>query len=65
MLKKYKIEYENGVIQEKYLIPSNIEFFTENSPLGLAMKSGICKLPESQGGDHKVKITFIKDEKTN
>jgi len=55
-LEKYKIEYSNGVIQEKFLIPKDIEFFTEKSPLGEALKTGKLVLPESQGGTHKVKI---------
>jgi hypothetical protein len=31
------------------------------SPLYEAIETGILKLPESQGGEHKVKITKIND----
>lgn len=64
-LVKHKIEFENGVVQERYLIPSNIEYFTEKSPLGMAIKSGVMELPSNQGGKLKVKITPIKNEKIN
>jgi hypothetical protein len=58
-IEKYRIEYENGVVQEKYLIPKNIEYFTEKSPLGEAIKTGILELPVHQGGKSSVKITKI------
>ena len=93
MKQKYKITYDNGMVQHKYLITEHdyanilkpIEFvirdmeeknkfkstkesnilkaylvkkfgdvlFTEESPLGKAIKSGILSLPETQGGDSK------------
>lgn len=62
ILEKYRIEYENGVIQEKYLVPGNsndIQLFFKDSPLYNAIETGILKLPKEQGGDHKVKITKI------
>lgn len=64
-LKKYRIEFEGGVIQEKYLVPSNVEYFTEKSPLGIAIKTGIMELPPHQGGKHKVNITCIDDDGKN
>jgi len=35
-------------------------WFTDKSPLGLAMETGILKLPETQGGEHKCIIEKIK-----
>lgn len=35
------------------------EWFTDESPLFNAIKTGTLSLPESQGGNHKVKITKI------
>lgn len=58
-LDKYKIEYANGIVQEKFFVPKGTEFFTEESPLGGAMKSGKLVLPEQQGGIHKIKMTKI------
>jgi len=60
-LDKYKIEYANGITQESFLVPKGVDFFTEESPLGKAMKSGKLVLPEQQGGTHKVKITKIEN----
>mgnify|MGYP003657171248 CR=1 FL=1 len=61
-LEKYRIEYENGIVQEKYLIPKECDYFTEKSPLGEGIKSGKLVLPETQGGTTKVKITKIKSD---
>jgi len=36
------------------------EYFTDVSPLFLAIKTGKLILPESQGGEHKVKINKKK-----
>ena len=58
-LDKYLITYENGITQEKYLIPKSIEYFTEKSPLGEAINTGILVLPETQGGKSKVTITKL------
>lgn len=35
------------------------EFFTDESPLGLAMSTGILSLPAHQGGDHECIITKL------
>lgn len=61
-LQKYRIEYSNGMIQEKYLIPNGVDFFLEKSPMGEAMKTGKLILPEQQGGTHEVKITLLSEQ---
>jgi hypothetical protein len=62
IIEKYKIEYENGTVQEKYLIDKEFSScFYKDSPLHKAIETGILKLPEAQGGEHKVKITKIND----
>lgn len=58
-ISKYRIEYENGIVQEKFMIPKEIQFFTENSPLGEAIKTGKMILPEHQGGIKTVKVTKL------
>jgi hypothetical protein len=58
-IEKYEIKYANGIIQEKYMIPSGIEFFTEKSPLGEAIKTGKLVLPITQGGTTDVTVTKI------
>jgi hypothetical protein len=62
IIEKYKIEYENGTVQEKWLVQKEFDqFFKVGSPLHEAIETGILKLPETQGGEHKVKITKIND----
>lgn len=41
------------------LIPYRGEWCTDQSPLGLSIKTGILSLTENQGGDHNVKIKII------
>ena len=61
-VKKYRIEYPNGVVQEQLYIPLvyDHDFFYLNSPLAKAITTGILSLPKNQGGDIKVKMTEIK-----
>ena len=56
-------EYHDKKISEikKWLTDKYSDnYFTTESPLGKAIKTGILSLPETQGGDHKVSIKLIK-----
>jgi hypothetical protein len=58
-IEKYEIKFANGIVQEKYMIPNGVEFFTEKSPLGEAVKTGKLVLPITQGGTTDVTVTKI------
>jgi len=43
------------------LQPFAFPFCTDQSPIYMALETGILSLPENQGGDHKVKIVVISN----
>lgn len=49
-----RLNYLNEII-DSY----GTQFFTDESPLGLAINDGILRLSKIQGGDHKVKFELI------
>lgn len=59
-LKKYKIKYQDGREEIRVLIPDDVLYFTEKSPMGEAIKTGKLVLPLHQGGTHNVVITEVE-----
>lgn len=55
-----KTERESKVLKRVISDLFGSEWFTDNSPLHEAIKTGILSLPPHQGGNHKCKLIKVK-----